>query len=26
LKKKDKKKYDKIPTTCIKCHTKSKKK
>ena len=26
LKKKDKKKYGKIPTTCIKCHTKSKKK
>ena len=26
LKKKDRKKYGKIPTTCIKCHTKSKKK
>ena len=26
LKKKDKAKYGKIPTTCIKCHTKSKKK
>ena len=26
LKKKDKEKYKKIPTTCIKCHTKSKKK
>ena len=26
LKKKDKQKYGKIPTTCIKCHTKSKKK
>ena len=26
LKKKDKEKYGKIPTTCIKCHTKSKKK
>ncbi len=26
LKKKDKEKYSKIPTTCIKCHTKSKKK
>ena len=25
LKKEDKKKYGKIPTTCIKCHTKSKK-
>jgi cytochrome c553 len=26
LKKEDKEKYSKIPTTCIKCHTKSKKK
>ena len=26
LKKQDKEKYGKIPTTCIKCHTKSKKK
>ena len=26
MKKKDKAKYGKIPTTCIKCHTKSKKK
>jgi alpha-D-ribose 1-methylphosphonate 5-triphosphate diphosphatase PhnM len=25
LKKKDRKKYAKIPTTCVKCHTKSKK-
>jgi hypothetical protein len=24
MKKKDKAKYGKIPTTCIKCHTKSK--